>query len=63
MNNFCKDDFDVCEWCNQTYPKGAERYYKLKINAVKLDKGKVIRLPSIHLICGDCYDHLKEVNN
>jgi hypothetical protein len=41
---------DVCEWCRKRYPVGAnERYYQV-----------VLFGDELHMICGDCYDHLNE---
>lgn len=46
---------DCCDWCNLSYPKSIhERFYVIKVmgdyNELKTRK-----------ICGDCYDHLKEM--
>jgi hypothetical protein len=40
---------DKCEWCDKTYPPAAnELYYKSEVFGIE------------HVICGDCFDKLKE---
>ena len=40
-----------CDWCNMSYPDGGwDCYYYLKLWGTEL-----------HIICSDCYDHLKKV--
>lgn len=48
--------YDICEWCNMKYPKGKDGkstmpYYEIYI----FDN-------IYHKICGDCYEHLTEVD-
>ena len=43
-------DVDICDWCGETNPRSIkERYYQVQV------------FGAWHKICGDCYDHLKEV--
>lgn len=61
-----KDDITACEWCGMTYPKGGWIYYKIQVRNMSLEKlvesiERGIKDDGFeqHIICSDCYDHLK----
>lgn len=61
-----KDIITKCEWCGMTYPKGGWTYYKIKVRNMsvekvveKIEKGIKDDVFDEHIICSDCYDHLK----
>jgi len=61
-----KDEITTCEWCGMTYPKGGWTYYKIQVRNMSLEKlvekiEKCIKDEDFdrHIICSDCYDHLK----
>ena len=61
-----KDHITTCEWCGMTYPKGGWTYYKILVRnmsiekiAEHIEKGTKEDDFDQHLICSDCYDHLK----
>lgn len=62
-----KDNITTCEWCGMTYPKGGWAYYKILVRNMgienmieKIEKGIKEEDFDEHIICSDCYDHLKE---
>lgn len=62
-----KDTITTCEWCGMTYPKGGWTYYKITVRNMdieklveEIEKGLKDDDFDIHIICSDCYDHLKE---
>lgn len=62
-----KDQVTTCEWCGMTYPKGGWTYYKIQVVNMnieklveKIEKGIKDGEFDEHIICSDCYDHLKE---
>ena len=65
--NKMKDKITACEWCGMAYPKGGWKYYKIHVRNMNLEKivdqiEKGIKEDHFdeHIICSDCYDHLKE---
>lgn len=68
--NKMKDKITACEWCGMTYPKGGWKYYKIHVRNMSLEKivDQIEKgIDDIdednfdeHIICSDCYDHLKE---
>ena len=61
-----KDHITICEWCRMTYPKGGWTYYKILVRNMsmeklveKMEKGIKDEDFDEHIICSDCYDHLK----
>jgi hypothetical protein len=50
--NFTVEEYEshICEWCGMTYPVGGWKYYS------------VIVFSTMHMICSDCYDQLKVVD-
>lgn len=57
----------ICEWCGITYPKGGFVFYKINVRNMslekiieKMEKGMKDEDFDQHIICSDCYDHLKE---
>lgn len=61
-----KDHITTCEWCGTTYPKGGWTYYKILVRNMSvekivehIEKGTKEDDFDEHLICSDCYDHLK----
>ncbi len=62
-----KDKVTTCEWCGMTYPKGGWTYYKILVRNMdleklieKLEKGIKDDDFDRHIICSDCYEHLKK---
>ena len=62
-----KAHITTCEWCGMAYPKGGWVYYKILVRnmdvekiAEKIEKGIKEEDFAEHIICSDCYDHLKE---
>lgn len=62
-----RDNVTICEWCGSTYPKGDWTYYKIQVRNMSIEKlveniEKGIKEDDFdtHIICSDCYDHLKE---
>ncbi len=62
-----KDNITTCEWCGMTYPKGGWTYYKILVRNMSIEKlveniEKGIKDDDFesHVICSDCYNHLKE---
>lgn len=61
-----KDDITTCEWCGMTYPKGCWTYYKILVRNMnmekiveRIEKGTKDEDFDQHIICSDCYEHLK----
>jgi len=40
----------ICEWCGMIYPVGGWKYYSVTV------------FSAMHMICSDCYDQLKVVD-
>ncbi len=62
-----KDDITTCEWCGVSYPRGGCTFYKIHVMNMniekiveKIEKGSKHETFDEHIICSDCYDHLKE---
>lgn len=62
-----KDKITTCEWCGMTYPKGGWTYHKIFVRNMNIEKlveniEKGINDDDFdeHIICSDCYDHLKK---
>lgn len=62
-----KDKITTCEWCGMTYPKRSWTYYEILVRNMSpekivdnIEKGTKDYDFERHVICSDCYDHLKK---